>query len=90
MHHICRYSYQVMLVCGATDIDQNNHSLVPCYGAISLLGMLQTTPKRLVSANTPLVLPPCVGVPSNDPQTCCTRVGQSVILAGHTEKSWVG
>ena len=72
MHH-CLFGN--VLVSGATDIDRNNHSLVACYGAISLLGMLASDKpqKGRVSANTYLVLPPCVGVASSDLQTCSTE-----------------
>ena len=59
-----------MLVSGATDIEQNNHTPGACYGAISPLGMLSlaNSPKGRVSANTPLLLVPCVGVASIDIQ----------------------
>ena len=44
MRYSWSYSYQFspgnMLVSGATDIEQNNHTPGACYGAISPLGML--------------------------------------------------
>ena len=61
MVKIIHHSYQVfllMLVSGVTDINQNNDSLLACYGAISLLqvvlGRRSENPKK-VSANTPLM-----------------------------------
>ena len=58
---IIHHSYQVfllMFVSGVTDINQNNDSLLACYGAISLLQVVlgrQSENPNKVSANTPPV-----------------------------------